>query len=360
MKFKRSIWIMTLALAGAMPALAGNTWYVDGVKGSDSNNCQAAATACKTIGHAISLALSGDSVVAAAAAYNENLTIGVNLNLSGAGAPTTIIDGGYANRVIGIPYGVTVALSGLTIQHGSAVESGAGIWNEGTVTLSQDIVRENLATFSSAEGGGIYNGGTMTINASNVGGNHAYGDHEGQGGGIFNVGTLAINNSTINGNSAHGAEGAAWGGGIFNSGVLTISSSTLSGNFASRVGGFFNDNGAATLQNTIIANSSFAGNCEGTITSHGYNLSSDASCNLQEAGDWNDVPVLLGLLHDNGGPTWTMAPLPGSAAIDGGNPAGCTDGEGNLLTTDQRGLPRPGKYKHDHRCDIGAFEHQSD
>jgi hypothetical protein len=30
------------------------------------------------------------------------------------------------------------------------------------------------------------------------------------------------------------------------------------------------------------------------------------------------------------------------------------------LKTDQRGKPRPGKYKHDHRCDMGAFERQSD
>jgi hypothetical protein len=360
MKLRSSICILALALAGAVPAFAGNTWYVDGVKGNDSNSCQSTLMACRTIGHAISLSSAGDTVVAAPATYTENLTIGINLNLSGGTAATTIIDGGYANRVVAVPYGVTVTLSGLTIQHGSAVETGAGIWNGGTVVLDQSIVRENLATFSAAEGGGIYNAGTMTIDASNVGGNHANGSYQGQGGGIFNAGILEINNTTINGNAARGGVGSSGGGAVFNSGILTISSSTLSGNFASRAGGVFNDSGTTTLQNSIVVNSSTAGNCGGAIDSHGYNLSSDASCNLDGPGDLNDLQALLGLLHANGGPTMTMAPLPGSPAIDAGNPAGCTDGSGNLLTTDQRGLPRPGKYKHDHRCDIGAFEHQSD
>ena len=50
--------------------------------------------------------------------------------------------------------------------------------------------------------------------------------------------------------------------------------------------------------------------------------------------------------------------LLGSPAIDAGNPNGCTDGNGNLLKTDQRGYPRPDKQSG--RCDIGAFERQKD
>jgi hypothetical protein len=46
--------------------------------------------------------------------------------------------------------------------------------------------------------------------------------------------------------------------------------------------------------------------------------------------------------------------LPGSPAVDAGNPAGCTDPSGVLLTTDQRGFPRPSGP----RCDIGAYELQ--
>jgi hypothetical protein len=43
------------------------------------------------------------------------------------------------------------------------------------------------------------------------------------------------------------------------------------------------------------------------------------------------------------------------AATDAGNPNGCTDGSGHLLTTDQRGYPR-----HDPEytggCDMGIYE----
>ena len=55
-------------------------------------------------------------------------------------------------------------------------------------------------------------------------------------------------------------------------------------------------------------------------------------------------------LADNGGPTQTRALQQGSPAIDAGNPNGCTDHQGNPLTTDQRGNPRHGP------CDMGAFE----
>jgi hypothetical protein len=50
--------------------------------------------------------------------------------------------------------------------------------------------------------------------------------------------------------------------------------------------------------------------------------------------------------------------LPDSPAIDGGNPAGCTDHLGDPLTTDQRGAPRPldGDDDGEAICDIGSYE----
>ncbi|MGA2375271.1 MAG: choice-of-anchor Q domain-containing protein, partial [Candidatus Sulfotelmatobacter sp.] len=89
-------------------------------------------------------------------------------------------------------------------------------------------------------------------------------------------------------------------------------------------------------------------------------LSSDDTCNFSNTGDMNNTNPQLGTLKNNGGPTQTMGELSGSLTIDAGNPNGCTDGNGNPLTTDQRGAPRPGKYKHDKRCDMGAFERQTD
>jgi hypothetical protein len=96
------------------------------------------------------------------------------------------------------------------------------------------------------------------------------------------------------------------------------------------------------------------------MTSKGHNLSSDRTCNFNRSGDLNDHDPLLGPLLNNGGPTATMALPPGSPVIDAGsNPAGCTDGLGHLLTTDQRGMPRPDK-EDSVGCDIGAYESSKD
>jgi hypothetical protein len=67
---------------------------------------------------------------------------------------------------------------------------------------------------------------------------------------------------------------------------------------------------------------------------------------------------MLGALGNNGGPTQTMALKNGSPALDAGNPAGCRDFAGNLLRTDQRGLPRPGGAERT-GCDMGAYESQT-
>lgn len=56
----------------------------------------------------------------------------------------------------------------------------------------------------------------------------------------------------------------------------------------------------------------------------------------------------IGPLSDNGGPTLTVALLPGSPAIDAGNTA-------LAPATDQRGYPRPFEAA----ADIGAFEYGS-
>jgi hypothetical protein len=347
---------MALCLISS-PASA-STWYVNGVSGSDSNNCMSATTACKTIGHAISLASSGDSIMVAAATYTENLVIGFSLRMIGSGARTTIIDGGHTGTVVAISsISAVVNLSNLTIRNGSMHISGGGISNSGTLTINNCTITGNLAFGGNPPtfGGGIANGGRVTINNSAITGNIAQGIFgAGAGGGIANRGTATVNNSTLSGNSAVGA-----GGGIVNSGSgnLKINNSTISGNKAPGGGGIANA-GAATLQNSIVANNS-GGNCFHSVTSKGYNLSSDGSCNFNGPGDLKNTNPMLGPLQYNGGPTKTMALPSGSRAIDAGNPSGCTDGLGHLLKTDQRGKPRP-DTEDTGGCDMGAYERQSD
>jgi len=59
----------------------------------------------------------------------------------------------------------------------------------------------------------------------------------------------------------------------------------------------------------------------GTVTSLGYNISSDdAGGFLIGPGDQINTDPMLGPLQNNGGPTLTHALLPGSPAIDAGDP----------------------------------------
>ena len=384
--------LLGLFLVLAPAAMAATTWYVNGVNGSDKNDCKTPQTACKTIKHAISLTSSGDSIMVAAATYKETLTINSSLKIFGAGAATTIIDG-YQGVFIQQDNAI-VTLSGLTIRNGlaginnsgkltlddSTISGGAGgggIANYGTMTVNRCTIRGNVgAGFDGyySAGGGVYNSGVLTINSSTISENDAEGNYV-CGGGIYNSGTLAVNNATLNRNHARGDSNSV-GGGIENDGgMVVLSNSTLEGNSAviheygdGSAGGI--DNGGCvmsrsyasttTLQNTIVANNAHGGNCSGTMTSMGYNLSSDKTCKFDGPGDLNDTVPKLGKLGNYGGLTETIPLLAGSPAGDAGNPSGCTDGRGRLLKTDQRGKPRPGKYKQDQRCDIGAYERQHD
>ena len=381
-----SVLLTALWLVMHSAALA-STWYVNGVTGSDNNNCLSSTTACKTIGHAISRAASGDSIRVAAAIYVEQLTIAVSLNITGSGALTTIIDGGGINTVVTVlNANANVGISSVTVRNGYAGRGG-GIYNSGILTISSSVISGNRAFSRYSSGGGVDNRGTLTMNNTTVSGNTERGGvSAGLGGGIANGGTLTVNNSTITGNFVSGAFGAgfgggignagkatvnnstisgntatAWGGGIGNeAGNLTINNSTISGNKESYVGGLANYSGVVTIQNSIVANNS-AGDCyvRTTIISKGHNLSSDLTCHFTNAGDLNNTNPLLGPLQNNGGPTQTMALPSGSPAIDAGNPNGCTDGMGHLLRTDQRGKPRPDP-EDTGGCDIGAYESQID
>jgi hypothetical protein len=56
-------------------------------------------------------------------------------------------------------------------------------------------------------------------------------------------------------------------------------------------------------------------------------------------GNCKAFQICCGKGFSYGGPTLTIALLPGSPAIDAGNPGGCNDPLGATLATDQRGAP---------------------
>jgi hypothetical protein len=142
---------------------------------------------------------------------------------------------------------------------------------------------------------------------------------------------------------------------------LNMSNSTLSANLAIQGGGGVYNHGtfgSATLSlgNTILNAGALGENIvndSGTVTSLGYNLSSDDGGGfLTGPGDQIDTNPLLGFLQDNGGPTFTHELLKGSPAFDAGNP-----GFTPPPLYDQRG---PDFFRvRSGRIDIGSFEVQT-
>jgi len=94
-------------------------------------------------------------------------------------------------------------------------------------------------------------------------------------------------------------------------------------------------------------------NYAGTVTSLGYNVSSDDGGGfLTGPGDQINTNPLLGPLQDNGGQTYTHALLPGSPATNAGDPTFTPP-----PFYDQRG---PGFDRVvNGRIDVGSFEIQS-
>jgi hypothetical protein len=266
----------------------------------------------------------------------------------------------------GIANGGTLTLSNSTfVSNVAAHGNGGGIDNTGTLTVSNSTFAQNE---TGSDGGGIANSGSLTITNSTFAQNNASEIRfRGYGGGIANDGTVTITNSTFAQNTA------AHGGGIVNSeGTVTINASTISGNKAETLsgdgtgGGVFNT-GTVTINNSIISGNiavnytGFGGGPDGWggFDSLGHNLigNTEGSSGWVET-DLHDVDPMLGPLQDNGGPTMTMALLPGSPAIDSGSNALIPPG----VQYDQRG---PGFLrivnatgKPTAIVDIGAFEWQ--
>jgi hypothetical protein len=284
-----------------------------------------------------------------------------------------------------------------TLSGNTAHTAGGSIYNEmvngfGTQTLNNSNLHDNSAGKS---GGAIYNdqGESFTINNCAISRNSAQKD----GGGIYNdgyqgVASLAVNSSTLNGNSASAGGGifndgrqrgvtrlqisnstfsentASYGGGLASNGFdayyvrVTIGNSTFSSNSASSAGGgIYNvgqrgqDTVLVTVDNTILNNGPLGSNifCNSdTILSLGYNLANDSCGNfLTSPGDQTNTDPMLGPLQDNGGSTLTHALLPGSPAINAGDPSFTQP-----PLYDQRG---PGFDRvMNGRIDIGSFEVQ--
>ena len=281
----------------------------------------------------------------------KGIVINNDVVLDGEGNLT--VDGNEtADEVIGVEEGVTAELYGITVTRGrekgilnrgtltlaSSIVSGnkrGGIGNAGNLTMTGVTVSDNTCS-TGCDGGGIANGGTLSIVNSTVSGNLS----RGGGGGIINGGTSTIVNSTVSGNRA-----TAEGGGISNESTLTITNCTVSGNISDEQQG----SAVATVagRTTILSSTLIDGDCQGPLTSNGYNIESPGeTCGFDQTGDQGSVSaddLNLAPLQNNGGLTETHAITTDSAAFNSGT---CE------VATDQRGVDRP----QGDACDVGAFE----
>jgi hypothetical protein len=277
-----------------------------------------------------------------------DLTRNVSMEGPGSSLMTVRRDTGGDYSIFVVDVGVTVSISGLTISNGAGGD-GFGIYDLGTLTVTGSTISGNRAGIATSlgtlltvtnstisnNGVGIDCGGIAMVTNCTISGNMR--------GGINNSGTLTVSSSTIAGNS--------FGGGIFNAATLTVSNSTIAGNSATGGGGIASAGSGISVRNTIIAENKASDGPDvyGNLGSQGHNVLGDpqdvTGFNLDT--DLVHVDPLLGPLQDNGGPTFTMALLPGSPAIGAGDPT-------NDPATDQRGFPRLVNGT----IDIGAFEVQ--
>ena len=340
------------------------------------------------------------------------LVVNKQLTIKGLGASKLTVSGNNVSRVFFVSgsFALPTVISDVTITKGNAVgtdlsgsgldSDGGGILNTGFLSLVRVAVTGNKALVGN--GGGIFNSGASSVSDSTISYNSASssapGNGDGNGGGIYDVQDMTIARCAIFNNTAQ-----ADGGGIQELGSATLINTTVASNTAGGAGGGINDgfgatiktynvtvagNAAATggglanvlpvgqsweLRNTIVANNSAASGPDiflgsvGAPISQGNNLIGKKDGSIPgpiatyAGSDFlgtigSPLNPKLGPLQNNGGPTVTMALLPGSPAIDNGSNANLL----GTMTSDQRGfMVRIINGGISLTVDIGAYEYST-
>jgi hypothetical protein len=319
-----------------------------------------------------------------------NITGYGTIEIKGDGAAVTVIDANHIDRIFHA--GTNLKIGGVTLKNGkpstaSHTQGGGAIFiYDGTLTLIGCVLESNDSSGSGNGGAISVLAGGLTMTDTTVRLNTA---GVGFGGGISVVNTIGtIRTSTLSENTAD------YGGGIYQSGnSLNIENSTIYLNSAAtHAGGIAVDGNTSTmklnnvtlasndadsdadgvgqgggisvvtgasvvLKNSILVNlNGFThdyDDCLGTVTSAAYNnFSTTSGCTILGGIYTVGDPLGFSNFAANGGPTKTAFPPNGSSAIGGGDPNGCRGIDGQLLTSDQRGVKRPIGA----RCDMGAVE----
>jgi predicted outer membrane repeat protein len=333
-------------------------------------------------------------VVGTISLTNGALLVTNNLAIQGPGAAVLSVSGHSNSLVFSVSSVSASSISGLTIADGFDASPGGCILVGGKLILSDCILSNNVSTGfggaifctgtliasncafirnSAAAGGGVFipPPGTGTVSSclflSNSASTGSFG-----GGAIGAFGAVSLTNCTLTGNSAGQGGGLAILS-LAGQPKVAIANCTICSNACAATagglggGGICMSNGTASILNSIVAGNFSPGlgpdisvRGPGVFTSQGFNLIGATN----DSTGWTATDLLgsaaapidprLGPLQDNGGPTWTYAPIPGSPAIDAGNSFG--------LGHDQRGRVRPVDLPNFPNApggdgsDIGAFE----
>jgi hypothetical protein len=317
--------------------------------------------------------------------------------------------GNLSSFIIGGHVGGDAEGGGLFVDTGTATISTSTLsgniltGGNGSINNSDANIRGNVG--GHAQGGSVYAGSSskVTIRSSTLSGNRLTGGNgnfvsgtvEGSiggsasGGGVYaNDATTTITASTLSGNTVNGGSarggsatpGTAQGGASFAGDTgyelvnSTVADNQAIGGVSDSVGSaafggglFFGNNTTATLTNVTVAGNKASLPQNGPDyagvagTGSGHNLIGDASgsagFNVATQGDLlgttsNPLNPHLGPLQNNGGPTPTLALLPGSPALD----AGFNSAQSVTGPLDQRGQGFARAVNG--TVDIGAFEVQ--
>lgn len=235
-----------------------------------------------TIQAAINAASDGDTVLVANGTYYENITLKDGVQVRGAGADVTTIDGGRAGSVVtAIGVGPDTVLDRFTITNGGG-SSGGGIYLDGgSPVITNNVVTQNRLGYSGSSGGGIYayfssatiTHNTISNNSAEDGGgiyvtnwpsssgpmpdieyNNIYGNNSFAGGGIY----LQISSPTVRGNTIAANTASAGGGIAANHSSSLIANNIIVSNSAGKYGGggiwATNNSSPVIVSNTVVDN----------------------------------------------------------------------------------------------------------
>jgi hypothetical protein len=330
------------------------------------------ATQC-TLDDALGLVYGADSIMlmtpgiegTPSSYFNANLVVTTQGTTStnsltiepGPGVANPIVDGGGLGSVLVVDAGVNLAIEGLTIQDGTAIDGGgvdalpaSGLTVVGSTFINDSASSDGGAmdladgqTLNEASSSASISNSTFTGNSGYHGGAVLVGSDNGEG-------TLAANGSTFSDNAAPGGDGGAIDVGDGGGGTLNLSISTFFDNSALDGGAIDSGdggNGTLTIVATTFASDSatadgvaidtaddspghaassgigpvtaagdvFAESCAENLsnthshwTDDGFNASIYATCGSGGSGDVHSASVGadIGSLTDNGGATETL------------------------------------------------------